>query len=117
MKTHSSHVSQESDREGSDAAIRRHRALVMCAFTFCRHTRPADPATSPQVPPAPAEVSGGERGLTVTVPPVPLCRPRAVRYVRGWLTPCALLQRWWRNWSSRPPLAELQALVTAVTAG
>ncbi|MBB4942921.1 hypothetical protein FHR32_007321 [Streptosporangium album] len=48
---------------------------------------------------------------------MPLCRPRAVRYVRGWLTPCALLQRWWRNWSSRPPLAELQALVTAVTAG
>ncbi|MBB4943596.1 hypothetical protein FHR32_007996 [Streptosporangium album] len=47
----------------SDAAIRRHWALVACAFTFCRHTRPADPATSPQVPPAPAEVSGGERGV------------------------------------------------------
>ncbi|MFJ2034072.1 hypothetical protein [Streptosporangium sp. NPDC087985] len=63
----------------SDAAIRRHWALVACTFTFCW--------------------------------------PRAARHVRGWLTSCALLQRWWRNWSSRPPPAELQVLVTAVTAG
>lgn len=89
----------------------------MCAFTFCRHARPADPAPSPHLSPAPADADGGERGPIVAVPPVPLCRPRAVRHVRGWLTPCALLQRWWRNWSTRPPSAELQVLVTAVTAG
>ncbi|MGJ6970148.1 IS701 family transposase, partial [Streptosporangium sp. G11] len=47
----------------SDAAIRRHWALVMCAFTFCWHARPADSAPSPQVPPAPTDADSGERGV------------------------------------------------------
>ncbi|MBB4942804.1 hypothetical protein FHR32_007204 [Streptosporangium album] len=46
----------------SDAAIRRHWALVACAFTFCRHARPADPVPPPHLPPAPADTDGGERG-------------------------------------------------------
>ncbi|MFI6883734.1 hypothetical protein [Streptosporangium canum] len=49
--------------DSSYAAIRRHWALVMCAFTFCQHARPADPAPSPQVPPAPTDAGGGERGI------------------------------------------------------
>jgi hypothetical protein len=67
----------------SDAAIRRHWALVMCAFTFCWHARPADPVPSPRLPPAPADADGGERGVhrhdairgTVLAPSRPL-RPR-----------------------------------------
>ncbi|GAA0848718.1 IS701-like element ISBj9 family transposase [Streptosporangium amethystogenes subsp. fukuiense] len=46
----------------SDAAIRRHWTLVMCAFTFCWHARPADSAPPPHLPPAPADADGGERG-------------------------------------------------------
>ncbi|WP_326824249.1 hypothetical protein [Streptosporangium sp. NBC_01756] len=46
----------------SDAAIRRHWVLVMCAFTFCWHARPADPIPPPHLPPAPADADGGERG-------------------------------------------------------
>ena len=45
----------------SDAAIRRHRALVMCAFTFCRHARPADPEPPHAAPPVPGP-GGRERG-------------------------------------------------------
>jgi DDE superfamily endonuclease len=45
----------------SDVAIRRHQALVNCAFSFCRDTWFADPP--PQQDPAPQpEPSGGERG-------------------------------------------------------
>ncbi|WP_406313243.1 hypothetical protein OHA77_33050 [Streptosporangium sp. NBC_01639] len=58
----------------SDAAIRRHWVLVMCAFTFCWHARPADPIPLPHLPPAPADADGGERGAyrrSATRAPVP----------------------------------------------
>ncbi|WP_037935334.1 hypothetical protein [Streptosporangium roseum] len=100
----------------SNVAIRRNWTLVACAFTFCWHARPIDPPPSPQALSALAEADGGERS-TARARPGPLCWPQNIRHVRGWLTPHALLQRWWRNWSTRPPPAELQALVTAVTAG
>jgi DDE superfamily endonuclease len=45
----------------SDAAIRRHQALVNCAFSFCWDAWFADPAPPPAVPPAP-QPGGGERG-------------------------------------------------------
>jgi hypothetical protein len=43
--------------------------------------------------------------------PVALCR------VRAWLTPSTVLQHWGQAWSKAPPPTELQALITAVTAG
>ena len=43
--------------------------------------------------------------------------PVALRRVRAWLTPSTVLQRWWQAWSKAPPPTELQALITAVTAG
>jgi DDE superfamily endonuclease len=45
----------------SDIAIRRHQALVCCAFSFCWAAWPADPAPPHAAPPAP-EPGGGERG-------------------------------------------------------
>ncbi|WP_433237409.1 hypothetical protein ACQPYK_28840 [Streptosporangium sp. CA-135522] len=45
-----------------DAVIRRHWALAACAFTFCWHARPADPAPPPHLPPTPADADGAERG-------------------------------------------------------
>ncbi|MER5627367.1 hypothetical protein ABT061_40730 [Streptosporangium sp. NPDC002544] len=49
-----------------DAAIRRHWALVMCAFTFCWHAWPADPVPPPHLPLTPADADGGERGPIAT---------------------------------------------------
>jgi hypothetical protein len=43
--------------------------------------------------------------------------PKALRVLRGWLTPAIVLQRWWQAWSRAPPPVELQALVDAVGAG
>ncbi|MFD5492712.1 hypothetical protein ACFWH4_07205 [Streptomyces sp. NPDC127091] len=40
-----------------------------------------------------------ERGGNASVPP---CWPKAIRAVRGWLTPAVALQRWWRAWSNAP---------------
>jgi hypothetical protein len=45
----------------SDIAIRRHQALVNCAFSFCWDAWFADPAPPPAAPPAP-QPGGGERG-------------------------------------------------------
>jgi hypothetical protein len=45
----------------SDIAIRRHQALVCCAFCFCWAAWPADPAPPHAAPPAPGP-GGGERG-------------------------------------------------------
>ncbi len=43
--------------------------------------------------------------------------PVTMRQVRGWLAPWHFLQRYWQAWSSRPPPAELQALLDTVGAG
>jgi hypothetical protein len=45
----------------SDTAIRRHQALVNCAFCFCWDAWFAHPAPPPAAPPAPGP-GGGERG-------------------------------------------------------
>ena len=83
----------------SDIAIRRHQALVNCAFSFCwaawfAHPPPA--ATAPVPGPA------AERGGPGTAGPPP-CWPRAIRAVRAWLAPWITLQRWWAAWSNAPP--------------
>src|SRR5205807_6524120 len=54
----------------SDTAIRRHQALVNCAFCFCWHAWFADPATPAAAPPAP-EAGDGERGPEHAAPPRP----------------------------------------------
>ena len=93
----------------SDIAIRRHQALVNCAFSFCwaawlTGTRRA--AAAPQPGPA-----GGEGGAAPPSPPPAPSWPRALRAVRAWLTPWTALQRWWPAWSKAPPPPQLQALI------
>ncbi|WP_037934816.1 hypothetical protein [Streptosporangium roseum] len=99
----------------SDAAIRRHWTLVMCAFAFCRHARPADPAPPSRVPPAPAD-DGGERGqphdAAGSLVPAP-GRPSRPRLADPPHTAATLVAQL----VDRAPPAERQALVTAVTAG
>ena len=110
----------------SDVAMRRHWALVQCAFAFCwwAETRvplpaPADvpPPTNASAPPPPAE-----RGEKMLHPPSPWlrpwrCWPRALRRVRAWLEPAWILWRYWRAWSDLPPPAALQALLDWVHRG
>jgi len=63
----------------SDTAIRRHQALVCCAFSFCWAVWFADSPPQDAAPqPGPG---GGERGPH---PAAPLW-PRALRAVRAWL--------------------------------
>ncbi|WP_449060704.1 IS701 family transposase [Planomonospora algeriensis] len=80
----------------SDAAIRRHWTLVMCAFAFCWHARPGGPAPPPQVPPAAAD--GGERGIrsrgaagALVLAAGPASRPRLVDPLRAAATLVAQL--------------------------
>ena len=51
----------------SDIAIRRHQALVNCAFTFCW--------TACQAPPGPAQAGPEERGHRQPAPPAPTAPP------------------------------------------
>ncbi len=119
----------------SDAAIQRHWHLVCCAFTFCwwawfqtEAREEAVPPTGtrhwlPLVLPRPCPArqgggkissaqAGGDHGRSG-----PVSWPVTVRRVRSWLAPWHRLGRCWRAWSSRPPPAELQALLDALGAG
>ncbi|WP_328674153.1 hypothetical protein [Streptomyces sp. NBC_00328] len=49
--------------------------------------------------------------------PHPASWPKAIRAVRGWLTPWTTLQRYWRAWTAKPPPTELQNLINAVSTG
>jgi DDE superfamily endonuclease len=66
----------------SDAAIRRHQALVNCAFSFCWNAWFADPA-APATPPA-SHASGGERGSRArhTTPPAAVLATGITRHTR-----------------------------------
>jgi hypothetical protein len=64
----------------------------------------------PDFPPAPSRAGATEGGGFVPW-------PVTIRQVRGWLAPWHFLRRCWQAWSSRPPPAELQALLDAVGAG
>jgi len=100
----------------SYTAIRRHQALVHCAFSFCWNTFFDEATTCDRAEPAPADPA--ERGPTP--PPHAAgfpCWPKALRQVRSWLTPWMVLRRLWAAWSDKPPPVELQQLLDAVTYG
>ena len=101
----------------SDTAIRRHQALVNCAFSFCWAAWFAENPPQPILQhrgPGPAAERGGPRAAGP--PPAPSW-PRALRAVRAWLSPWIALQRWWTAWSKAPPPPQLQALMNSVAAG
>jgi hypothetical protein len=109
----------------ADRAIRRHWALVCCAFSFCwcawLATPPEPAAEAPQPPPAPSAERAPAREKRGTPAGAGadgcLCWPRTLRRVRAWLDPWLSLGRWWRAWSNTPPPTELQQLIDAVAAG
>jgi SRSO17 transposase len=110
----------------TDVAMRRHWALVQCAFAFCWW---ADPRPSPQAAgsdhalAAPPVERDGERGEKGAPPPRSpwlrpwRCWPGALRRVRAWLEPAWILWRCWRAWSDDPLPASLQALLDWLCAG
>ena len=96
----------------SDIAIRRHQALVNCAFSFCWAAPPGPP---PAAPPA-ADAAGGERGAASGAAAGPVLAPGAAR--RACLAhpvdrAAALVDRM----VQAPPPPQLQALIDSVTAG
>ena len=97
----------------SDVAIRRHQALVNCAFSFCWAAWFADhPPQHDSAAPQP-EHGRGDRGPRAAAPPRAPSWPRTLRAVRAW----TVLQRWWTAWSKAPPPPQLQALINSVAAG
>jgi hypothetical protein len=118
----------------ADRAIRRHWALVCCAFCFCwwaqshpdrdraNDAAPRAVGTTHTLPLA-QEPGAGEKWrprataeLASRASPPPSW-PRALRQVQGWLDPWRTLQRCWRAWSLAPPPPALQALLEAVLGG
>ena len=100
----------------SDVAIRRHQALVNCAFSFCWAAWFAEHPPQHDAAPQPGP-GGGEGAPTPPYPPPPAPSwPRALRAVRAWLSPWIALQRWWTAWSKAPPPPQLQALISSVAA-
>jgi hypothetical protein len=104
----------------SDRAIRRHWALVCCAFSFCWQTflaeDPAQPAPSALQAAAPSAARGSSR-TGIGAEPAVSSWPVAVGAVRAWLTPCSVLARCWRSWSPAPPPPQLQGLLDWLAAG
>ena len=101
----------------SDVAIRRHQALVNCAFSFCWAAWFAEHPPQHDAAPQPGP-GGGRGGADAAVPPPPAPSwPRALRAIRAWLSPWIALQRWWPAWSKAPPPPQLQALISSVAAG
>ena len=102
----------------SDLAIRRHQALVNCAFSFCWAAwfadHPPQHGSCGYRSQSPAAERGGPHAA---VPPPAPSWPRALRAVRAWLSPWTVLQRWWTAWSKAPPPPQLQALISSVAAG
>ena len=100
----------------SDIAIRRHQALVSCAFCFCWAAWFADRPPQHDAAPQP-EPGGGERGSDAALPG--RRRPGRGRCARAAprLSPWIALQRWWPAWSKAPPPPQLQALISSVAAG
>jgi DDE superfamily endonuclease len=100
----------------SDVAIRRHQALVNCAFSFCWASWFAD--RPPPDPTAPRAAHGrGERGARRGRPGAGAVlaagTARGARLASPWIA----LQRWWIAWSKAPPPPPLQALISSVAAG
>jgi hypothetical protein len=89
----------------SDTAIRRHQALVNCAFSFCWDAWFAD--TPPQQDPAPPrpEPGRGERGAARRLTPPAPSWPRALRAIRAWLTLGSCCNAGGRHGRKRPAAA------------
>jgi hypothetical protein len=83
----------------SDRAIRRHWALVCCAFSFCWQAFLAEHPDQP-APPGPQAAPTAARGAQAE-PAVRLSWPVTLRAVRAWLGPWSVPQRCWRSWSQR----------------
>jgi DDE superfamily endonuclease len=99
----------------SDIAIRRHQALVNCAFSFCWNTWLTGAGPPPPGPAADSRIERGHRRQSPAAPGVSgkhastQLAPRAAR--RPQLAdPAITLTRWWQAWSKAPPPAELQHL-------
>ncbi|MFG3022504.1 hypothetical protein ACGFZQ_28795 [Streptomyces sp. NPDC048254] len=102
--------------------IRRHQALVTCAFSFCWAPGSPDPQpVSPSSSQRSRRLSRRQRDRLREGPsgihqPHPAGWPKAIRAMArlaAWTT----LQRCWRAWTDAPPPAELQALINAVGTG
>jgi hypothetical protein len=104
----------------TDRAIRRHWALVCCAFSFCWQAGFAEHPTGP-APPELQAASTAARGRSQPVihaePADRTSWPVTLRAVRAWLTPWSVLWRCWRSWSPPPPPAALQRLLDGLTTG
>jgi hypothetical protein len=106
-----------------DISIRRHWQLVCCAFSFCwwACTECEDFGSPPVVvfkdakhsSIAADEADGGKRKAK-TEPP--LSWPQALRKIRSWLQPYAMLLRYWRAYTDLPPPEELRALLSRLFA-
>ncbi len=101
----------------SDRAIRRHWQLVCCAFTFCwwaaggEMTKEREASDADTTAPATEQEAGrGGMGQGKWQRP-PVSWPSALRWVRAWLEPWTLLERYWRAWSDLPPPPALQQLL------
>jgi DDE superfamily endonuclease len=104
----------------SDRAIRRHWALVTCAFSFCWQAWLPTTLLNRQRPtrrPSRRPRGGQQRPDIGAEPAVRHSWPVAVRAVRAWLTPWSVLARCWRSWSPAPPPRQLQRLLDGVAAG
>jgi hypothetical protein len=101
----------------SDTAIRRHQALVNCAFSFCWdawfHDHPAPRQTADPRPAPGRGERGAARRLTTAGTVLAAGAARDTRLAH----PLTALQRWWQAWPDRPPPPQLQALMDSVAAG
>ena len=86
----------------SDRAMRRHWALVQCAFAFCWWAETHGPHRTPPMPPPrtirrPVGERGKGGGRDPAWPRPRRCWPAALRRVRAWLEPAWFLWRCWRG--------------------
>jgi hypothetical protein len=102
----------------SDRAIRRHWALVCCAFSFCWQAFLAEQPAAPEArSPLRRPRGGRQRPGIGAEPAIGSSWPAAVRAVRAWLTPWSVLWRCWRSWSPAPPPQQLQRLLDGLGTG
>ena len=103
----------------SDRAMRRHWALVQCAFAFCWWAETACPDAGARRPRrreptrGPPRRAGGKGGAAPDPPwPRPWrCWPRGAAAGAGLAGTGLFLWRCWRAWSDQPPPPALQALL------
>jgi hypothetical protein len=110
----------------SDRAMRRHWALVGCAFSFCWLYADGEPGEAPlasdapepqREPPLPPAPPPSSKKKTAQRPRPHRSWPAALRAVRAWLEPWSRLWRYWRGWSSLPPPPLLAALLDQLAQG